>query len=623
MTSRLRAVWVLWVAALLLPLSAHSETYEQWQAGAPHQVPVGLTAWIAPATIPNQLNGEQYITFAPPPGCLFGNLDLSHFSPSDYPLKVRVVYRAIPRESFSPVSSDLSPNPAWTTTLHFIKPNASLGPVLAVHESDVATPAEMNSVPVWNLSGIETPAGPESSGVYSLLVEIAGRNGDILARQRLVEAVHPSSGNPTYGYFIGGKLVLYLPHTGAEAYLETMKQFGSLTAASELPLEPSFYLSVSVMWLDSGTLHDPRYDDAFWRRIFLAGVTVIGRGPDVSQLAARLGFVPDQPALYGGLWSVDTPNRDLATYIRDYNSSYGPYAVEIPGNENPFTRAYHLGVRQPTQLMRYSCGFLLGFIVFELAVLFGGGHVFSGPRRVWRWGLVPVSALAYTIVGLLLIHYVVDFRPEVEITDEIRTVDGWTDGQVITTFLRMGLDARVVTLTAPAQTDFNLRTSTSFTDFFTWRSESTESSVTTCQSYGRVLTSAAERQVAAEIPCHVTADRKIEAARPLTGAWVWDGRVWRNLGPMQPGHPLSISDAPVVLDPVSDPDRTLTSSDDRLPEAVVLMTSPSYTHRLMGSDIGLFLAIDPQAGPEHIDDESMSEVHRYTLLVHQFKLPKP
>jgi hypothetical protein len=43
----------------------------------------------------------------------------------------------------------------------------------------------------------------------------------------------------------------------------------------------------------------------------------------------------------------------------------------------------------------------------------------------------------------------------------------------------------------------------------------------------------------------------------------------------------------------------------------------------MGSDIGLFLAIDPQAGPEHIDDESMSEVHRYTLLVHQFKLPKP
>ena len=125
----------------------------------------------------------------------------------------------------------------------------------------------------------------------------------------------------------------------------------------------------------------------------------------------------------------------------------------------------------------------------------------------------------------------------------------------------------------------------------------------------------------------MTPDRQITATRSLRGAWLWDGKAWRNLGPMEPGKPIAFDKARIVIDSRDyhedgiEPVAYQVGSDGLMPETVLSLINTTYIRSLQGTNVGLLLAIDDRALPEEMADAAGSEIHAETLVVHQFQLP--
>jgi hypothetical protein len=272
----------------------------------------------------------------------------------------------------------------------------------------------------------------------------------------------------------------------------------------------------------------------------------------------------------------------------------------------------------------------VSFTIFEIAIIIGSLFLLHGHRRVFRWLLIPLSAIVYTALGFIVVHFVVDFRPEVQIFQEVDSVEGWPQRLVRTDIMRLGFEDGPATFSAPALADFSWFGIEPYFCPIQCSQMDDKTVFSIRQRYGRFTSTHIRYWLPSDSPCQITASREIVTTRPLNGAWIWDGKVWRSLGPMESGKPIAINAARVVIDPstisgneegapgdLQQPYR----NQDLLPEVVRRMCTKKYMKSLGNTDVGILLAIDPQAAPDQMGDAAVSEIHTQTLLVHQFQLP--
>jgi hypothetical protein len=602
------------LALSLLGTGLRGETYEQWETSAPNQLSVPFKNWLPPGTNISNDNGDQFSVFESPLGHLFGYLDLSAFPPSEFPLKVGFHYSHIEASAVnSTPNGDRERVPSWDTPIGYLAHDAPLGKRIEDREIEVKNADEARAVPVWSVfaqDNREVDDGPFNA--YSVLLEVKGQDGIPLVRKRLIEAV---AGATTRNAGLARN------NSGAEDYF---KSFVDVTMAYDLPVEESVYRDVKVLWLDDDSLRDARYTDSFWRKVFLGGTMVLGHTAEVEELAQRLEILPNERILEGGLWSVDYPAVDFSDLVK---GAQGQYDLHLKKGENPFQRQFVLGRKRTNELRRFSIWFLVTFTLFEIAVIVGSLFWLRGYRRVFRWLLIPLSAIAYTALGLIIVHGVVDFRPEVQMIQEVDSVEGWPESLVSTDVTRLSFEDGRASFNSPAPAELSWFAIDANTSPVQSEPADDKTLFSMHQRYGRFSSMSVQYWVPGNSPCEMTANRGIVATRPLRGAWIWDGRVWRNLGPMRPGQPVSIDQARIVVNP-SDVSGDGVPSDSQypyqnqgfLPDTVSQMCVLKYMKSLENTDVGILLAIDEQAAPDQVLDAAVSEVHTQTLLVHQFKL---
>jgi len=603
-------------------MGLRAETYQEWENAVPNPRPILFQGCMAPTTVGSKITQNSGSTiddvsssvFESPLGHLFGHLDFSSYPPTDFPLRVRVFYDRIEESARNREGNGSNLHvPDWTSPLKFTAPDANVGELIESREVNIPNAAEGRAVPVWSIWTQNSRGQYDSFDPYSVLVEVASHDGTLLARKRLIEAVAGTANR---------NATMARTNSGAESYV---KGLGYLITADVLPTDGNAYEDVKVLWLDDRTLHDPAYPDSFWHNVFFAGTVVVGRDSEVQELAQRLGLSPNQRVLRGGLWSIEHSTENLAEQINPQQNRYGN--VRLTANQNPFLKSAILGLKRKLELRTFSIWFVASFTVFEMAIIVGSFYLLHGQRRVLRWLLIPLSAIIYTLAGLVVVHLVVDFRPEVQIFREVDTVEGWPESVVSTDVMRLGFKDERTSFTAPQQAaygwspvalDSTPRTSAPVEDRMAFSMR---------QRYGRFSNVQIQYAQLAELPCQVTPDRQITATRPLHGAWLWEGKAWRNLGPMEPGKPIAFDKAEVVIgardyrEGGTEPITYQTGSDGSMPEPVLALINTTYLKSLLGTNVGLFLAVDDRATPEEMADAAVSEIHTQTLLVHQFQLP--
>jgi hypothetical protein len=614
----------LLAAVILFSLAPglRAETYQEWEQLTVDAKPIPFKGWLPPDTDGTTIDGKSYSTFSAPLGHLFGHLDFSSYPPNDFPLRLRVLYYGIDPSAVNPTPNGVNERSvAWTSPLHYVSPDAGPTDLVESRESDIASPAEAGAVPVWSIWNY-SPGNQYGNGEpYAVLVEVASHDGTLLARKRLIEAVDGAQTRNTS-----------LAKSGSDGETQ-MKSFTDYKAVDVLPLEERVYEDVRILWLDDATLHDPAYTDSFWRGVFFAGTTVCGLAPEVQELAQRLGIAPNQRVLRGGLWSVGHSIDDLARQVN--NDGGSQYVLHIKAGENPFANKVVLGRRRIHQLRDFSIWFLVIFTVFEIAIILSSLYLLHGRRRVFRWLLIPISAIVYTALGMVVVHLVVDFRPEVEIFREVDSVEGWPESFVSTDITRLGFDDGRTTFNAPAGAEYRWAGIDGGSSPLVSMPVEQQMNFSLRQRYARFAKSSVQYMATSESPCQLSAPGQLVATRALAGAWLWDGKVWRDLGPMQPGKPVDIASATVTVDPAKlskdhsdgapyqDDDSPFPTVQNSFPEIVRMLCSTSYMDSLKGTNTALLIAIDPRPIPEQIDGAAGSEIQTQTLLVHQFQLPAP
>jgi hypothetical protein len=609
----------LFTAAILFFFATglRGETYEQWETSIPNQQQVPFTNWLPPSVNSSQVNNQDYSVFDSPLGHLFGYLDFSSVPPSSFPLKVRFLYYDIGPSAMSPTPNGYKDRlPEWTSPIGYIARGARIGDLIEHREIQVKSIAEGNAVPVWSIwapSNRVNSYGPFNP--YSVLLEVTSQDGTLLVRKCLIEAVASATTR---------NVCLARNNSGAEAYV---KSLADITAVDALPTQEKVYEDVRVLWLDDSSLQDAKYTNNFWQKVFLAHTMILGHANEVQELAQRLGIFPNQCVLQGGLWSVDNPVINFSEQLKGPN---GQYNLELTKGDNPFERPSDFVKKRTTELRRFSICFLVSFTIFEIAIIIGSLFLLHGHRRVFRWLLIPLSAIVYTALGFIVVHFVVDFRPEVQIFQEVDSVEGWPQRLVRTDIMRLGFEDGPATFSAPALADFSWFGIEPYFCPIQCSQMDDKTVFSIRQRYGRFTSTHIRYWLPSDSPCQITASREIVATRPLNGAWIWDGKVWRSLGPMESGKPIAINAARVVIDPstisgneegapgdLQQPYR----NQDLLPEVVRRMCTKKYMKSLGNTDVGILLAIDPQAAPDQMGDAAVSEIHTQTLLVHQFQLP--
>jgi hypothetical protein len=603
---------------LCCAVGLRSETYADWMRAVPNQSATPFTDWIAPEVVGSNVNDEGHSLFSAPGSSLFGHVDLSSLPPAEFPLKVRFYYRHLdPAAVISDQNGSHLQVPHWTSPLGLLAPGGPLGELIESREFGLATPAESTAVPVWAITFSNNMGrGMQLGNAYSVLLEVAGRDGTLLVRRRLIEGVYESGRS---------NVMLARNDSDGESHL---KPLGYILGANNLPVEPAFYADVKVLWLDDVTLHDSRFSDDFWRQILIGGTSIVGHDVPVAELARRLGIDPHQRVLQGGLWSIDAPGFDLAEQMK--SSFDGRYYLKLGTDENPFRNPFDFARKRDNQLRNFSIGFLLIFVLFESIVIISSFSILSGPRRVLRWLLVPFSAIVYTVLGFVVVHFVVDFRPDVQVIREIDSVEGWPESLVQSNITRLGFEDAAATLTAPAQAGFNGSEFDGESAPHTMVQQDDKTTFSVRQHYGRFANFSIRYRVQNESPMKLTAFREIISTNDLSGAWVWDGKVWRNLGPLRAGEAVSIERAKIVIDPatISINQQPMVQNGSWQPQEFLLpvvsqMCTANYMKSLRGTNVGILLAVEDQPVAEQFADAATSETHVQTLLVYQFTYPAP
>ena len=606
----------LLVAVILfsLAVSSEAETYQTWETSIPNQMPVQFKNWLPPGSNGVGANNSEFFVLESPLGHLFGHLDFSAFPSTAFPLKVAFLYLNIRPSAVSRTPNGYTERvPSWTTRIGYLSLDANLGDPIERREIEVRTPDEGRSVAVWSVWPQSTQGREEGLlDAYSVLIEVTGADGKPIVRKILIEAVADGTVR---------NVGLARTNSDGESFV---KPLADVTTVDELPTEEQVFRDVKVLWLDALSLHDSKYPDSFWRKILLGGTLILGHNAEAQELATRLGVAVNQRLGRGGIWSVDQPGKDLSELMK---GPEGQYDLALKKGENPFQSTFTLGKDKTRELRRFSIWFLVSFTVFEFIVIVGSLFFLQGYRRVLRWLLIPLAAVVYTVGGFFFVRFAVDFRPEVRTFQEIDSVEGWPESLVNTDVMRLGFADEQASFSAPALAEFGWFPINPDTIPIQSAPANNKTLFSFRQRYGRFANAHIHYWIPSESPCQMTVNRGIVATRFLQGAWLWDGKYWRNLGPMQPGKPVSIDQSRVIIDPkdisgeggpgeLSQP----YLNQDFLPDAVRQKCTTRYMRSLANTDVGILLAIDDQPAPDQMVDASTSEIHRQTLLVHQFKL---
>jgi hypothetical protein len=261
-----------------------------------------------------------------------------------------------------------------------------------------------------------------------------------------------------------------------------------------------------------------------------------------------------------------------------------------------------------------------------MAIIVVGLVWLKGQRRVFRWVLIPLSAVLFTIIGLIAVNLFVDFRPEVQISKAVFSIEGWPQEFVHASVMHLGFEEGRTNFTAPYPAQFDWDSTEGHAFPVESRQEDQSTSFSIRQEYGRFSTVNLQWWAPAESFCQITPDRKIVVSRPLRGAWVWDSRKWRSLGPLNPGQPVSINQGNIIIDPAKEAMGGSPVDSDRpwremLPEAVRRMCSTKYMKTLDGTDVGIVIGVEASADSPQMADAAGSDQRLQTIRFYQFRLP--
>jgi hypothetical protein len=608
----------LFLAALITGLSvlgARAETYADWIQSAPNDSAIVFKNWLPADMTSVRFHDSDYYEFSAPIGNLFGYLDLSGVAPARFPIQVRFYYRRIEPEAVNHISNSLAEHTRdWSAPIDLLASDAPVGDLIGVRQIEAGSNSEM--VPVWDFRPPEVMMERGNlDNLHSVAVEIVGHDGEVLSRKRLVEAVEQRGTS---------NIAMVRMNTGEN---DLLAKLGTLTQVDQLPAFARAYQGVKVLWLDKESLDDPKFTDDYWRDVFFYGTTVVGQAEQVKALAQRLGVAPNQRILLGGLWAVDAPGLDLAAQLKPPSpGQQQSFNEDKP--DNPFRVPLNLGRGKVNELRNFSIWFLVVFTVVETAVIIGSLYLLRGYQRVWRWVIVPASAILYAVAGFGLVRLVADFQPEAQMEQTVYSVVGWPESLVHVKIERLAFDNGGAVFQAPGRADFDTSDAKACPFRYEQKPEGT-----TCswrQRYGTFTHAQVEYRIKSDSPCQITADRKIVATRPLSAAWVWDGNDWRDVGPLKPGQPVAIDLAPIALKRSSiSPDSELMNGfytfaqETQYPEIFQQLCSRAYMDSLVHTNTGVLMAIDDQPAPGELMDATSTNIHRKTILVHQFSYAAP
>lgn len=591
---------VLLLALLFLSgaLATRGETVREWVNTAP-KANITFTKWDGdlPSTDDNG-NGATHL-----PQGFYGYLDLSQLPPDAFPIKLRLIYDTpFPDDISSSLSGQLSQ----------LKDSAPTGSGLVVIETIYSTASDVRAVPVWNAPlPLRHPQG-YGNQQESVRAEIQTRTGS-LAGRLLIGASAPA-------WFHARAVLVNAP--GANQPF-AKNSYRSVAEVKQLVPESITYLNVDTIWIDSTAAADPQLSDSFWQQVLLAGTTIAGHPTDIALLTKRLGLAANEPILLGRLVSADSPEA--------FTSSQGPISVvsNVPlehiGSFNPFAFSVIVGKAMHAQLLSFSEFYLGIFLVLQTVVIVAGFLFLRGAARVWLWLIIPAFALIYTVAGITLAHLVIQSRSEGRLAQVELQVEGWPQGLLFTHLEQISLaDHETVLDLPPDSFPFNPH---SADDYYASNVNATFSFYHSADPTRLTVHAQPATRFAADVrsfidaqpPCDLDGNGTLSILRPFSGAWVWDGASWHNLGPLSRGQKINIS-----LQPIINPHTEMSGryclegqEEDDFPSTLKPLLDRDTLSALSSAGQNLFLGVEPVANVK-LENSADDHVESRRVVAYQF-----
>ena len=577
-------------------LDSRGETVREWVEAAP-KANLTFTRWDGdtPTADDNRADAIRL------PQGFYGYLDLSQLPPESFPVKLRLIYD-------TPFSDDL--NSSQPGHLNQLKDSAPADPGSVVIEYDYAAPSDAQAVPVWN-----TPLPLRHSLNYndqmeSVRAEVQSRSGALLGR-RLIGVTSPTRLRP--------RAVLINAPGANEVFAQY--SYRSVGEARRLVPDGITYLTVDTIWIDAATAADPQLSDAFWQQVLLAGTTVAGHPDDIALLTKRLGLAANEPVLLGRFVSNQSPE--------EFGSQQGSVnitnvSVEHIGGINAFAFTEIVGREMHSQLLGFSEFYLGVFVFLQAAVIVVGFLRLRGAVRVWLWLIVPCFALAYTVAGIALAHVLVQSRSEGRLAQVELQVEGWPKALLFTHLEQISLGDRETVLDLPPDSfPFNPRSSDNYGGMpnatFSFHRAADASELTTHAHPGTRFSADTRSIIAAKPPCDLDAKGMLTVSRPFSGAWLWDGATWRELGPLYAGQKVDVNSTRMIHPSTGFKGRFISTGDDEedFPSLLKPLLDSDTLDAFSFSRQNLFLGVEP-VDDVMLENSSRDQVESRRVIAYQF-----
>jgi hypothetical protein len=553
--------------------ATRGETVREWVNTAPKaEITFALWDGDLPATDYNR-DGALPLSQG-----FYGYLDLSHLPADAFPIKLRLLYDA-------PIADDVaSSHPGILSQL---KDTASAGPGLVVEETYFASPSDAQAVPVWN-APLPVPQLLGYNYQESVRAEIQSRNGTLLGRL-LIGASAPPWGRP--------HAVLVNTPGANQAFAKA--SYRTVAEVKRLVPDSYAYANVDTIWIDAASASDPTLSDAFWQQILLGGTTVAGRPDEIGILAKRLGLTPNEPVLTGGLVAAESPEAftQAQGQVRDLSGNF----IQVNG-ANPFALSAIMGAEMHRQLLHFSEFYLGIFLVLQTIVIIAAFLCLRGTRRVWLWLVVPGFAFIYTVAGIALSHVMVQARSDGRLEQVELRREGWPQALLLTHLKEISLADRETVLDLPSGSRPFIPLPADFfpsrpyvTSFFRHDADMTRLTV-----HSRPATKIAadiRSLLSSKPPCEFSADGMLNARRNFSGAWLWDGANWHDLGRLYQGQQIYWKTFRIIQPSTSMTGRVVwdEQGDDDFPSTLKPLLNDDTLKALSSAGEGLFLGVEPVA----------------------------
>jgi hypothetical protein len=547
----------------------HGETLHAWVSAAP-KADIVFVPWDGDLNASDD-NGTAAKHLAQH---YYGALDLSGLPATAFPITLRLLY--------DPVTSNDSivNHPGVPSRLD---DDATVGQGTVREESVLDSPPVARTVPIWT-AFYPVDAQLTYNLQESVRAEALDHTGALIARYAI--------GASRLGNNDATVFVVNTP--GADqAFLR--KGYQSVANVQRLVPDSYAVAGVDVIWIDSATATDPVYTDAFWQRVLLGGTTVAGLPNDIANLTARLALKPDEPVLLGGLVAADSPaafNQARGVHRQIYLNVHVDPAVD------PFSFSVALGLAMHQELLRFSLIYLGVFVALQALVVAFAFMGLRGPQRVWLWLIVPGIAVLYAVGGIIFAHFVVRAQSDSHLTQLEFRREGWPGGVLLSHLDQIDLAERETHL------DFSVPSRPYISINSSWRFNPGAETLFSDEGDGGALsfhpppgfrTGTDIRSLLGALPLNIVIDDgKLSSMDNFSGAWLWDGREWHNLGPLYKGQMGVDWKQSSVIYPQNWPSETYPAAemqDASFPSALAPLLNRQRLEAMGAAGDGLFLGV--------------------------------